>query len=84
MYYRYLEIMWGDIVMKQEAGNINLNDLRLEVERKLLEYNLISFNDKISLCPIHNVIIHGKYFSHYIITCVEAVKNSVSMGKNLF
>ena len=66
--------MWGDIVMKQEAGNINLNDLRLEVERKLLEYNLISFNDKISLCPIHNVIIHGKYFSHYIITCVYSSK----------
>lgn len=49
---------------------ISCNDLCSLVYQKLVEYNIISIQEKILLHPYYNINLHGKWYSHYIINCL--------------
>ena len=44
-------------------------DLEMEAARKLLQYGLVPSADGVRLHPHHSVLIRGKWFSHFVITC---------------
>ena len=44
-------------------------DLEMEAARKLLQYGLVPPADGVRLHPHHSVLIRGKWFSHFVITC---------------
>ena len=50
----------------------NYNELSLLVHKKLVEQSIISAQEKLLLNPYHNISLHGKSFSHYIITCLNS------------
>lgn len=58
--------------MKHEMTFMNNADLEKETGRKLIECGLISVGDSVVLHPTHRVIIHGKWFSHFIVTCTHS------------
>lgn len=58
--------------MKYEANSKNYSDLKLVVERKLHKHNFVPITSKVSLCPHHNVLINGEWFSHFIVTCTHS------------
>ncbi len=64
--------MLEGIDMEHEMYLKNYNDLESEVGRKLLEYDLIPVTDKIYLYPQHKVLLHNKWFYHFLITCANS------------
>lgn len=49
-------------------------DLEVETAQKLFQHGLVASFEEIRLRPHHSVLIGGKWFSHFIITCVRSQK----------
>lgn len=61
-----------EVNMGHEIHLSNYTDLEIEVARKLLQYGLVPPADEIRLQPHHSVLIRGKWFSHFVITCIHS------------
>lgn len=59
----------GETGVGHETHLVNSTDLGKETRQKLIEYGLIPASDNVRLRPTHRVIIHGEWFSHFIVTC---------------
>ena len=58
--------------MRYETYSVNSAELEAETKRKLIEYSLIPVYDEVRLYPTHRVLIWGKWFSHFIVTCTHS------------
>ena len=57
----------GETGVGHETHLVNSTDLGKETRQKLIEYGLIPASDNVRLRPTHRVIIHGEWFSHFIV-----------------
>lgn len=64
----------GEVDVKNKTKAKDYSDLELVVERKLHEYGLVPPTSKVSLCPHHNILINGEWFSHFIVTCTHSTQ----------
>lgn len=68
-----LSITRGD-KMEYEKASLDCKSLCSMAKEKLVEENLISRGEKLLLTPCHNIILQGKMYTHYIITCLTSGK----------